>query len=344
MTEQNELRAGRRIKIDKVQQPEQLNDDSLLAGKRIVQATLVEITQVDEAESALDQTLKPKSSGVSIKRLLFIGLMILIVIESVYSIVDAIQRSWFLGGVYIVVLLLALFVVLRFTIGEYRALRLLSNRTSTQSDALRLLNSTQIGEAQQWLAPLLTLHTPDEVLDFKESIKPHHTDKEVLQLYQNTLLKSQDEQAKALINAHATTSAMLVALSPMALLDMLAVLWRGVHLVEKLSQHYGIPLGYRSRITLYRLLLKQMVFAGAAELVSDLASTSLGAELLTKLSARAAQGLSAGVFTARLGYKAMEICRPLPQLEQKPRLLKSTIETVFTTLLSKGDNKPASKE
>ena len=171
--------------------------------------------------------------------------------------------------------------------------------------------------------------------EFKATIKAHHTDREVLELYQNTLLNTQDQQAKAIINAHATTRAMLVALSPMALLDMLAVLWRGVHLVEKLSQHYGIRLGYRSRITLYKLLLKQMVFAGAAELVSDLAATSMGAELLSKLSARAAQGLSAGVFTARLGYKAMELCRPLPKLANKPNLLQGSIEQIFKALLNR---------
>ncbi len=35
-------------------------------------------------------------------------------------------------------------------------------------------------------------------------------------------------------------------------------------------------------------------------------------DLAARLSARAAQGIGAGLLTARLGIKAMEVCRPLP--------------------------------
>ena len=44
-------------------------------------------------------------------------------------------------------------------------------------------------------------------------------------------------------------------------------------------------------------------------------------DIAARLSARAAQGIGAGLLTARLGIKAMELCRPLPWLEEdKPRL------------------------
>lgn len=47
----------------------------------------------------------------------------------------------------------------------------------------------------------------------------------------------------------------------------------------------------------------------------------LSQDLAARLSARAAQGIGAGLLTARLGIKAMELCRPLPWLEDdKPRL------------------------
>jgi putative membrane protein len=57
--------------------------------------------------------------------------------------------------------------------------------------------------------------------------------------------------------------------------------------------------------------------------------------LLGKLSARAAQGLSAGVFTARLGYKTMELCRPLPKLEQKQSLLGQSAQGILSALLER---------
>ena len=47
----------------------------------------------------------------------------------------------------------------------------------------------------------------------------------------------------------------------------------------------------------------------------------LGAELTAKLSARAAQGVGAGLLTARLRLRTIEACRPLPWCaDEKPRL------------------------
>ncbi|MFT3393326.1 DUF697 domain-containing protein, partial [Klebsiella pneumoniae] len=45
------------------------------------------------------------------------------------------------------------------------------------------------------------------------------------------------------------------------------------------------------------------------------------ARVAARLAARAAQGIGAGLLTARLGIKAMELCRPLPWIaDDKPRL------------------------
>ena len=62
-----------------------------------------------------------------------------------------------------------------------------------------------------------------------------------------------------------------------------------------------------------------MAYARASELVADLGTEMLGAELMGKLSARLGQGLGAGMLTARLGAQTMELCRPIP-FEDKPKL------------------------
>lgn len=327
--QQTEFKPGRRIQTETAA-PQVTPLDN---GKRVEASS--EHIPVTLEEESLEPVFKPSKSKFNIKAVFLISLILLVSVETVYTIIEAMAQSWLLAGLYGAVLVIGMFALSRFLVKEVVSLRQLKMQNKRQDDAQRLMNSTQIGEAQAWLAPLLSSHAESEVLEFKASIKAHHTDKEVIQLYQTTLLLSKDEQAKAIINQHAKTSALLVSLSPMALLDMLSVLWRGVSLIEKISQHYGIRLAYRSRVLLYKQLLKQMFFAGASELVSDLAATSLGAELLGKLSARAAQGLSAGVFTARLGYKAMELCRPLPQLEQKQTLLGQTVKGIFNSLLER---------
>ena len=61
--------------------------------------------------------------------------------------------------------------------------------------------------------------------------------------------------------------------------------------------------------------------ARTGELVTEVGMDLLGAELAAKLSARAAQGVGAGLLTARLGLRTIEACRPLPWCgDEKPKL------------------------
>ncbi|MFC3032407.1 TIGR01620 family protein [Pseudoalteromonas fenneropenaei] len=266
---------------------------------------------------------------------------IAIVIETGLGIVASWQSSFIMGALYSLLALIAVGGIGRFMYAELRALVRLKNLTDTRLQASRLLHSEQVGEAMQWLEPQLRHLPANQTQALLQAIQSHHTDKEVLELYDKQVLTGLDEQAQRLISQYASGSALLVALSPMALLDMLAVLWRGGKMIEAISAVYGVRLGYRSRLKLYKMLLTHMVFVGGTELVTDLAATSLGAELLGKLSARAAQGLSAGIFTSRLGIKTMELCRPLPELGRKPALLKTTVKQVWGVLR---DKSPAAKE
>ena len=101
---------------------------------------------------------------------------------------------------------------------------------------------------------------------------------------------------------------------------MLLMLWRNLRLVNKIAALYGLKLSYWSRIKLIKQVIVNMAYAGASELVADLGADLLGAELLGKLSARMAQGLGAGMLTARLGLKAMHLCRPIPFADDAPKL------------------------
>ncbi|KZN53367.1 TIGR01620 family protein [Pseudoalteromonas luteoviolacea] len=335
MTDPQKRYAGRRIET-----PEK-NEDAIFSeprmGERIecdlVPASTEQTFEPFSDDESVDQGLQPSKSKFGWRHCLLISLAVLIPVELVLTIYSAFQQSFILASVYLLLLVSIVGWCGKFLISEARALRTLKQLEQRREQAQRLLNSNQIGEAQAWLAPVLAKQPEEAVEKFQQSLKSHYTDQEVLQLYEVTVLQTQDEQARKMITDYATTSALMVALSPMAITDMLAVLWRGVSLIEKLSTHYGITLGYRSRIKLYKLLAQQIVFVGASELISDLAATSLGAELLGKLSARSAQGLSAGVFTARLGYKAMALCRPIPRLENKTSFLSEFAKKLTSQLI-----------
>ncbi|MDO4697879.1 MAG: TIGR01620 family protein [Pasteurellaceae bacterium] len=144
---------------------------------------------------------------------------------------------------------------------------------------------------------------------------------EVLTLFSHTVLQPIDKQVKKLISQSAAENAVIVAVSPLALVDMLLVAWRNIALVNKITRAYGMELGYFSRLRLFRMVLTNMAFAGATEIATDMGSEFFSQNLTAKISMRAAQGIGVGLLTARLGIKAMEFCRPVAfQQNERPAL------------------------
>ena len=336
---QQTFQAGRRIDT---QADEQI--EATLAPAKIVaqgQSDYIEEPDEEFIEDEIDlEPVYKKSKWQTLKGVFTISFLVLVLLEFAYSLVFAFQQSVVLGGVYLTAVLSGVLLIGRMLWREYRMLRSLKRNQLHRQEADRLLNSEQVGGALPWLEKLNKHQKLNNFDSFKKQVAQHHSDKEIMTLYANSLLITQDTQAKKLINRFATESALLVALSPIALVDMMAVLWRGTKLIEQIGKIYGIGFGYASRIKLYRMLIKQVMFVGSAELVSDLAATALSAELLGKLSGRAAQGVSAGIFTARIGYKAMELSRPLPKLEHKRSLLKGTVQSIAGKILKRGKTEP----
>ena len=122
---------------------------------------------------------------------------------------------------------------------------------------------------------------------------------------------------------------------------MLLILWRNLKMIEEIANLYGLRLGYWSRIKLIKQVFVNMVYAGATELIADVGTELLGADLLGKLSARLAQGLGAGMLTARLGLKAMHLCRPLPFEENPPQIkdIRKSLLSQIKSLVNKNSAK-----
>jgi putative membrane protein len=151
----------------------------------------------------------------------------------------------------------------------------------------------------------------------------------VLQLYGRVVLAEADRRALERVSSHAGDVAVMVAVSYFPAVDMLLVLWRQLKLVEEVSAAYGMDPGYWGRIQLLRKVLRNMALAGAAEIATEVGVETLGAGAAAKLSGAMAQGVAAGVLTARLGLRTMDACRAIPwDEEQRPRLRQVTAGVV----------------
>ena len=181
----------------------------------------------------------------------------------------------------------------------------------------------------------LVFDSAKELDVWHEALASEYNSSEVVQLYSRVILTKVDEKALNEVAKFSTEAVVLVALSPVAIIDMLIMLSRNLRMINKIAGLYGLQLGYWSRIKLIKQVFVNMAYAGASELVADYGSDVLGAELLGKLSARFAQGLGAGMLTARLGAKTMELCRPIP-FKEKPKLthVRNKIAQQIRSLLS----------
>ncbi|NIG77603.1 TIGR01620 family protein [Klebsiella sp. Ap-873] len=232
---------------------------------------------------------------------------------------------------------------------EWRRLWRLRQRAEERDEARVLLASHGTGRGRAFCEKLASQAGLDKghpaLQRWYASIHETHNDREVVALYAQLVQPVLDAQARREISRSAAESTLMIAVSPLALVDMAFIAWRNLRLINRIATLYGIELGYFSRIRLFRLVLLNIAFAGASELVREVGMDWMSQDIAARLSARAAQGIGAGLLTARLGIKAMELCRPLPWLEDdKPRLgdFRKQLLVQLKETLASGKNKPAS--
>ncbi|MGC3874013.1 TIGR01620 family protein [Halomonas sp. GXIMD04776] len=156
---------------------------------------------------------------------------------------------------------------------------------------------------------------------FIQAHEPHHDANETRQLLAHHLLAPRDREARRLISRMASDTAVMVAISPLTLIDMMLVSWRNLAMLDRIAALYGLELGYASRLRLFRNVLSNMAFAGASEMAADASMDLFSMNVAGKLSTRAGQGLGVGLLSARLGLRALRVTRPLPFEEgEAPRM------------------------
>ncbi|RXS44317.1 TIGR01620 family protein [Idiomarina sp. 29L] len=265
------------------------------------------------------------------------------IIELVLAIIESWQQSWVLGTLWSAGFTLILGLLVGFFVKEFWQLRQLKRRWHAQSQG------TESIEQQ-----LKLLDHPDLEERWMQIYQPYWSDSEKRERFECDILSRVDQQASRLISRWSAEAAAMIAVSPFAVLDMLIILWRNQRMIHRIAALYGVKLGYLARIRLWRQVLANIAYSGISEAAVDLGTQWVSAELITKLSVRAGQGLGAGLLTARLGYQVMSLCRPLPfQHTKKPGYgqlqkdllsqLKGVLPSLYKAHFSKGVKTPESK-
>lgn len=252
---------------------------------------------------------------------LFIGLLSY---ELVEFFISGFENSPVVASLYGVLLFIISIIFGTTAYRELSSLRQLSRQDNVRAQIQSILEDNHKYDARQ-LCEKISEQLPCDIAMSEEKtwekiIQPEYTDIEVVDLYSKEILSSVDQKALDEVAKFSTESVVLIAISPVAIIDMMLMFWRNLRMIDKVAGLYGLKLGYWSRIRLIKHVFINMAYAGASEIIADFGADLLGADLLGKLSGRMAQGLGAGMLTARLGIKTISLCRPIPFQNQPPKL------------------------
>lgn len=282
-----------------------------------------------EAELIIEESLKPSRFWLR----LFLAALALFgvatIAQSVQWLIDTWQANQWIYLAFAVAFFGISLAGVGAIINEWRKLRWLRKHNYNQQVSQQLLLETvdTSGEKAREFCKLVAKNLAQTPMvqqaeqRWQSQLDEAYNSKEVLYLFSENVLSPIENQVKKMISKNAAENAIIVAVSPLALVDILMVAWRNIALVNKITKAYGMELGYISRLKLFRMVMTNMVFAGATEIASDVGLDFFSQNLTARLSVRAAQGIGMGLLTARLGIKAMEFCRPVVfQQNERPKL------------------------
>ncbi len=136
--------------------------------------------------------------------------------------------------------------------------------------------------------------------------------RDLIILAERDLLAPLDLEARRIVMNSAKRVSLVTAVSPRALVDLLAVLFENLRTIRRLSALYGGRPGTLGFLRLARQVLTHLALTGGMAAGDSLASQVLGHGLAARLSARLGEGVINGLLTARIGIAAIAVCRPSP--------------------------------
>ncbi len=241
-------------------------------------------------------------------------------------ILDLFARGGLLGylalGFAVIAVFAALVMTARevtgfFRLGRVAAIRLSAEDALASGDKKRAVEASRklerlfsAREELQWAARRLADHR-GEVLDARER----------LILTERELLGPLDAEARRLVSASARRVALITAISPSAIVDVVFVAIENLGMMRMLATLYGGRPGFFGSLRLARLVLGHLALTGGVALGEDVIQQLIGHGLTARLSARLGEGVLNGAFTGRIGMSAIDLCRPLPYIEaERPKL------------------------
>lgn len=243
-----------------------------------------------------------------------------------------IARDDWIGWIAVVLLGLVVFallmIILRELVGLLRLGRLDKLRHEADS-AARLNNKPLAVDVTRRLKRFYAGR--DDLTWGLQRLAEHEHDimdaEELLRLGERSLVAPLDPVARSIVAASAKRVSVVTAISPNALVDMMFVAAQNLRMLRKLATLYGARPGTLSLLKLARMVVTHIVLTGGIALGDDVIQQLVGHGLTARLSRKLGEGVFNGALTTRIGIATIDVCRPLPYLEQqRPRFRELVAE------------------
>lgn len=177
-------------------------------------------------------------------------------------------------------------------------------------------------------------------------VKSHRADVHdaaaLLTLVERDLVAGLDATARRQITGSAKRIATVTALSPMASIALIYVVFENIRMMRRLAAIYGGRPGLAGALRLARSVIGHLIAAGGVALTDDLLGQFIGQDVLRRLSRRLGEGAFNGALTARIGVATIAEVRPLPFLEAEPVRARAILTEVIRPMASRPSNTKSS--
>lgn len=256
----------------------------------------------------------------------FSGLIVLALSVSAYDFVAGLlTRTPALGYVAGGMVGVATLAALAFVLAEVRGIRRLRQTEGLRQRADAALASADRAAALQVAQALIKHYAgrPDMVWArdrLKDGLNDQPDADGVLGQCETVLMAQLDARARTQIEASARQVALLTAMLPLPLIDVIAALVTNLRMIRRVAEVYGGRAGTLGSLRLLRGVIAHLLATGAVAVGEDMLSSVASGGVVSKVSRRFGEGVVNAALTARLGIAAMDVCRPLPyRLLPRPR-------------------------
>ncbi|MEX0276666.1 MAG: YcjF family protein [Ruegeria sp.] len=244
--------------------------------------------------------------------------------------------GWIVTGLFAALVLVALIIALR----ELAAIARLSRVDGLRRAADTALAEDDLAQARSVTNRLITFYKGREETRWgrertRERINDQFDAATLMTLAEDEILAPLDAAASREVEAAARQVAMVTALVPLALADVVTALAASLRMIRRVAEIYGGRAGFLGSWRLTRAVFVHLLATGAVAVGDDLLEPVLGGSVLSKLSRRFGEGLVNGALSARVGVAAMEVCRPLPFSDRHRPSTRGMIKRALSGLFSK---------